>query len=146
MEDIVYENTTQGASSTFARIRSFAIASIAVVALAAAPTALAGTGLPGQYRTSIASPAQFKGTWVIRFTAARTYTVVDNGHVLVRGKYSTSGSKITFGHETGDGACAATGTYTWQRSGASLRFTRTHDAPSCAGRIGILAHRFTLVD
>jgi hypothetical protein len=25
------------------------------------------------------------------------------------------------------------------------RFTLAHDAPSCTGRIGILAHRFTLV-
>jgi hypothetical protein len=146
MEEIVHENTTRVTAGALSRIRRVAIASIAVVALAAAPTALAGVGLPGQYRTSIASPAQFKGTWVIRFAAAGTYTVVDNGHVLVRGRYSTSGSKITFGHETGEGACAATGTYTWTRSGASLRFARTHDAPACTGRAGILAHRFTLVN
>ena len=142
----MHENTRRVATGALSRIRSVAIASIAVVALAAAPTALAGVGLPGQYRTSIASPAQFKGTWLIRFAPGGTYTVVDNGHVLVRGHYSTSGAKITFGHETGDGACAASGAYTWKRSGASLRFTRTHDAPSCTGRIGILAHRFTLVD
>ena len=142
----MHENTTRVAAGALSRIRRLAIAAIAAVALAAAPTALAGVGLPGQYRTSIASPAQFKGTWLIRFATGGTYSVVDNGHVLVRGHYTTSGSKITFGHETGEGACAATGTYTWTRSGATLRFTRTHDAAACTGRIGILAHRFTLVD
>ena len=142
----MHENTTRVAASALPRIRKLAIAAIAVGALAAAPTALAGVGLPGQYRTSIASPAQFKGTWVIRFATSGTYTVADDSHVLVRGRYSTSGSKITFGHETGDGACAATGTYSWKRSGTTLRFTRKHDPASCTGRIAVLAHRFTLVD
>jgi hypothetical protein len=141
----VHENTTRVAAGALSRMKGLAIAAITAVALIAAPTALAGSGLPGQYRTSIASPAQLKGTWVIRFAAVGTYTVVDDGHVLVRGRYSTSGSKITFGHETGDGACAATGTYTWKRSGASLRFARMHDGAACIGRVGILAHRFTLV-
>ena len=142
----MHENTTRVAASALPRIGRLASAAIAVGALAAAPTALAGVGLPGQYRTSIASPAQFKGTWVIRFATSGTYTVADDSHVLVRGRYSTSGSKITFGNETGDGACAATGTYSWKRSGTTLRFTRKHDPASCTGRIAVLAHRFTLVD
>jgi hypothetical protein len=140
----VHENTTRVAAGALSRMRGIAIAVIAVVALTAAPAALAAGGLPGQYRTTIASPAQFKGAWVITFKTGGAYTVVDNGHVLVRGRYSTMGSKVTLGHETGEGACAASGTYSWKRAGTHLTFARTHDAAACVGRIGVLAHPFTL--
>jgi hypothetical protein len=120
------------------------VVAVVAAALAASSVALAGSTLPGSYTTKIASPAQFKGTWDITFAKAGTYRVVDNGQMLIKGRYTTAGSKITFGHETGSGACAASGVYSWTRAGKTLRFTRTHDAAACSGRIGVLAHTFTL--
>jgi hypothetical protein len=75
--------------------------------------------------------------------AGGAYSVTDDGHFIVRGKYTDSGSKITFGHETAQGACAKTGTYTWTKSGKTLRFKRMSDAASCSGRITILSDALT---
>ena len=86
-------------------MKPLAIAAASLVAtLALSSVALAGGTVPGRYTTTIKSPAQFKGTWVLTFGKGGAYTVAGNG-LLIRGKYSTTGSKITFGHETGDGAC-----------------------------------------
>ena len=120
-----------------------AIAAASLVAtLALSSVALAGGTVPGRYTTTIKSPAQFKGTWVLTFGKGGAYTVAGNG-LLIRGKYSTTGSKITFGHETGDGACAKSGTYTWKKTGKTLKFTRVSESPLCNGRSGVLAHTFT---
>jgi hypothetical protein len=121
-----------------------AVAASIVAALAVASGGYAGSSSPaGKYRTAIKSPAEFKGTWILNLAKSGTYTVSGNGHVIVRGKYSTAGSKITFGRETGSGACAKSGTYTWAKIGTTLRFTRRHDSPLCRGRIGVLAHTFS---
>jgi hypothetical protein len=72
-----------------------------------------------------------------------TYTVANNGQIFVRGKYAVTGSKITFGHESGQGACPKTGKYTWKKSGKTLKFSRLSDAPVCSGRSGVLARTFT---
>jgi len=131
-----------GALLAAAQMKHLAIAASLVAALALSSVALAGGTLPGKYTTTIKSPAKLKGTWVLNLTKGGTYTV-DNGQLLVRGKYSTTGSKITFGHETGSGACAKSGTYTWKKTGKTLKFTRVHDSPLCNGRSGVLAHTFT---
>ncbi len=94
---------------------------------------------PGKYATTIKSPAQFKGTWVLNLAKGGTYTV-NNGQFVIRGRYATAGSRITFGRETGDGACAKSGTYTWRRNGKTLRFRGVSESPACSGRSGILAH------
>ena len=120
------------------------VAAIVGIALVASSAALAGSTLPGTYTTRIASPAQFKGTWSLKFASSGKYSVIDSGHLLVRGTYTTTGSRVTFGHETGDGACAATGVYTWTRAGKTLRFTRIRDHASCTGRKSVLAHTYTL--
>jgi len=99
--------------------------------------------LAGKYRTTIKSPAEFKGSWVLILARGGTYTVVHNGQILVRGRYSATRSKITFGHETGNGACAKAGTYTWKKTARTLKFTRVSDSPLCSGRSGVLAHTFT---
>jgi hypothetical protein len=114
-----------------------------VATLAVSSVALAGGTLAGKYATTIKSPAQFKGTWVLNLAKGGTYTVIDNGQLLVRGRYATTGSRITFGHETGSGACAKSGTYTWKKSGKTLTFTRVSESPLCDGRSGVLAHTFT---
>jgi hypothetical protein len=105
----------------------------------------AGGTLAGKYTTTIKSPAAFKGTWVLTFTNRGAYTVANNGpsQLLVHGRYSATGSKITFGHETGNGACAKSGTYTWKKTARTLRFTRVSDSSLCIGRSGVLAHTFT---
>ena len=105
--------------------------------------ALAGGTLTGNYATTIKSPPELKGTWVLSLANGGTYTVVDNGQVLVRGRYATTGSRITFGHETGNGACAKTGTYTWKKTGKTLTFTRVSESTDCRGRSAGLAHTFT---
>jgi hypothetical protein len=125
-------------------MKRFAIAAASLVAmLALSSVALAGDTLPGKYTTTITSPAQFKGIWVLNLAKGGTYTVVDNGQLLIRGRYATTGSRITFGHETGSGACAKSGTYTWKKTGKTLKFTRVSESPLCSGRSGVLAHTFT---
>ena len=123
-------------------LKHLAVAASLVATLALSSVALAGGALPGKYATSIKSPAQFKGTWILNLAKGGTYTVV-NGQLLIRGRYATSGSRITFGHETGDGACAKSGTYTWKKTGRTLKFTRVSESPVCSGRSGVLAHTFT---
>ncbi len=132
-----------GALLAATQMKQLAIAASVVAALALSSVALAGGTLAGKYTTTIKSPAKFKGTWVLNLTKGGTYTVADNGQILIRGKYSTTRSKITFGHETGSGACAKSGTYTWKKTGKTLKFTRVHDSPLCSGRSGVLAHTFT---
>lgn len=113
-----------------------------VATLAASSVSLAGGTLAGKYTTTIKSPAQFKGTWVLNLAKGGTFTV-DSRQIHIRGRYSTTGSRITFGHETGDGACEKSGTYTWKKTGTKLKFTRVRESPLCSGRSGVLAHTFT---
>jgi hypothetical protein len=133
-----------GALVAATQMKQLAVAASVVAALALSSVALAGGTLAGTYTTTIKSPAEFKGTWVLNLAKGRTYTIADNGQLLVRGKYSATGSKITFGHETGNGACAKSGTYTWKKTATTLKFTRVSDSPLCSGRSGVLAHTFTL--
>ena len=114
-------------------LKQLALAASLVAMLALSSVALATGSLAGKYTTSIKSPAQFKGTWVLNLAKGGTYTV-DNGQLLIRGMYSTNGSRITLGHETGDGACAKSGTYTWKKTGKTLKFTRVSESPVCSIR------------
>jgi hypothetical protein len=136
---------TRGAAPVAAaRSKRFALFAVLVVALASTSVALAGGGtLTGQYKTTVKSPPDAKGIWVLNFAKGGRYTVIAFGHTFVRGKYSTTGSRITFDHETGEGACSKSGTYTWKKSGTTLKFTRVSDAAICSGRSGVLAHPFT---
>jgi hypothetical protein len=134
-----------GALMAATQMKHLAIAAAAslVATLALSSLALAGGTLAGKYKTTIKSPGQFKGTWVLNLAKGGTYTVVDNGQLLIRGRYATTGSRITFGHETGSGACAKSGTYAWKKTGKTLKFTRVSESPLCSGRSGVLAHTFT---
>jgi hypothetical protein len=124
-------------------MKRFTITASVVVVLAMSSVALAGGTVAGKYATTIKSPAEFKGTWVLNLAKGGTYTVANNGQIFVHGKYAVTGSKITFGHESGEGACPKTGKYTWKKSGKTLKFTRVSDSPACSGRSGVLAHTFT---
>jgi hypothetical protein len=126
------------------QMKRLALAAVCVAALASTSLALAGGGtLTGQYKTTVKSPPDAKGTWVLKFAKGGRYTVIAFGHTFVRGTYSATGSRITFGHETGEGACSKPGTYTWKKSGKTLKFTRVSDPAICSGRSGVLAHPFT---
>jgi len=133
----------RGALTAATQMKQLAIAASVVAALTLSSVALASGTLTGKYSTTIKSPAQLKGTWVLNLVKGGTYTVADNGQLLIRGKYSATRSKITFGHETGSGACAKPGTYTWKKTGTTLSFTRISDSAACSGRSGVLAHTFT---
>jgi hypothetical protein len=119
-----------------------ALAAAVLAALVLPSLALGSATLTGRYTTKIAAPVEFKGSWALTFARGGSYTVVQDGHVVVRGRYSTTGSKITFSHETGPLSCPKAGTYTWRRFANTLRFTRRSDAV-CTGRAGVLAHTFT---
>lgn len=124
-------------------MKRFTIAAAIIAVLALSSVALAGGSVAGKYRTTIKSPAAVKGTWVLNLAKGGTYTVATNGQVFVRGKYTVTGSTITFGRETGPGACPKSGKYTWKKVGRTLKFTRVSDSPACSGRSGVLAHPFT---
>ena len=121
--------------------------SVFVVLLLAA-TALAAAALHGTYKTTITGTAlggAVNGKWTINF-ASPNYTVTDAGAVVIRGKYSTSGSKITFTDKSGKDACPTPGIYTFKLNGSKLKFTRVTDSfAKCAGRETVLAGSFTKV-
>jgi hypothetical protein len=143
-EETMKQTVLRGAApATTTQIKRLALAASVIAALALPSVAFAGGTLAGTYTTKITSPPDLAGTWVLNFAKGGTYTVTDNGHILVRGKYATTASKLTLGHETGDGACAKSATYTWKRSGKTLTFKRLSDPAACSGRRGVLAHTFT---
>ena len=123
-------------------MKRLAIAALLIAMLPLSAEALASPTPTGTYTTTIKNPAAFKGTWVLNLARGGTY-MVDNGQLRIRGKYTTTGTKIRFGHETGERACAKTGTYTWKKTGKTLRFSRVSESPACPGRSGVLAHTFT---
>ena len=142
-ENTMKQIVPRGGALAATQMTKLAVAASVVAALALSSVALAGGTLPGKYQTTIKSPAQFKGTWALNLAKSGTYTVADNGQLLVRGRYSATGSKIRFGHETGNGACAKSGTYSWKKTGKTLKFKRISESAACSGRSGILAHTFT---
>ncbi len=110
------------------------------VALVLPSLALASAPPAGTYTTKIATPPELKGTWALTFTKSATYTITLNGKVAIRG-HSSGGTRLLFSKETGPKACPSVGTYTWKRTGKSLRFTKISDA--CVGREFVLGHVFT---
>ena len=119
-----------------------------VAAVAAAITvssvALAAGGFSGTYTTTIKSPAQLKGRWVLTFAQGGSYTVAVNGQAVARGKYTSTAKTITLDREQGSG-CTGAGTYAWKRSGKTMTFVRKRETSSCQARALVLGHRFTLV-
>jgi hypothetical protein len=113
-----------------------------VVALAVSSAALASGGLVGRYKTTIKTPSELKGTWVLSLAKGGTYTVALNGKALARGRYSATATTITLREPAG---CGGTGTYGWKKSGKTLTFAHKREAPACQARAAILAHRFTQV-
>lgn len=115
-----------------------------VAALALASVALGAGGVTGTYATTIKSPPQAKGRWVVTFAKRGTYTVALNGKPLSRGTYSATATTITL-RESAAAGCGGVGTYAWKKSGKTLRFIRKREAPACQGRAIVLAHPFAQV-
>ena len=124
-------------------MKPIALAAAVLATLALSATALASSALVGKYSTKVAAPAQLKGTWILTFAKGGTYTVADNGQVVVRGKYTAAGSTVTMGHETGPASCTSTGKYIWTRSGKTLKLKHATGSAPCVGRDLILSHTFT---
>ena len=120
----------------------FAVAAMVVLALGVSSVALGAGGVVGTYTTTIKSPSQLEGKWVLTLAKGGTYRVALNGKALARGTYSATATTITLREPAG---CGGTGTYAWKRSGTTMTFTRKREAGSCQARAAILAHRFTQV-
>lgn len=107
----------------------------------AAP-ALAAARLTGRFATTIKGDTSLHGAlngrWVLAFTKPAAYTISFNGAIVVRGRFSSAGSTISFGHESGPASCPSPGRYTVVLTGRTLRLKRVSDA--CNGRMGVLAH------
>ena len=121
---------------------SLVVVAVIVAALALSSVALAAGGLSGTYKTTIKSPAQLKGSWVLTLAQGGSYTVAVNGQPVARGKYTSTAKTITFDRERGSG-CTGAGTYAWKKSGKTVSFTRKRETASCQARAAVLAHRFT---
>lgn len=126
----------------FERRSQLALAGAVVMALAMSSIALAAAGVSGTYATTIKSPAELKGKWVLTFTKGGTYKVALNGKTLARGTYAATAATITLREPSG---CGGSGTYAWKRSGKTMTFFRKREARSCQIRAAVLAHRFTQV-
>jgi hypothetical protein len=115
-----------------------------VVALGLSSVALAAGGVAGTYATTIKSPSELKGKWVLKLAKGGTYTVALNGKRLARGTYTATATTITL-RESAVAGCGGSGTYAWKKSRKTLTFIRKREAASCQGRAAVFAHRFTQV-
>jgi hypothetical protein len=125
--------------------KRFAFAVVVIVALWVSSIALAAGGVAGTYATTIKSPSELKGKWVLTLAKSGSYTVALNGKAVSRGKYSATATTITFGRESGGSGCSGSGKYAWKKSGKTLRLIRQRESQSCQGRAALLAHPFTQV-
>ena len=126
------------------RFRSLAIIGLVIAMLAASSVAGASSGLTGTYTTTLKSPAELKGRWVLTFARGGSYTVQLNGQLVARGKHTSTAKTITLDREQGS-QCTGAGTYAWKKSGKTLSFSKKRESASCQGRALVLAHRFRQV-
>jgi hypothetical protein len=114
-----------------------------LIGVLAMPSGALAANLPlGKYTANVKTPARLKGTWVLNFAKNGTYSITDNGAVVVRGHF-TSTARIYLSRETGPAACSQFGVYSWKRAGKTLTLTRVSD--SCAGRATVLGHAFKAI-
>ncbi len=128
--------------------KRFAIAAAAICcSIGPAAPALAAGKLTGRFATTIKGDTSLHGAlngrWVLNFTRTGAYTITFNGATVVRGRFSSTGSTISFGHESGPASCPTPGRYTVVATGRTLRLKRVSDA--CNGRMGVLAHTLSRI-
>ena len=126
------------------RYRALAVVALVIAALAASSVTRAASGLTGTYTTTLKSPADLKGRWVLTFARGGSYTVQLNGQLVARGKHTSTAKTITLDREQGS-QCAGAGTYAWKKSGKTMTFARKRETSSCQARALVLGHRFTQV-
>ena len=124
------------------RLKLIGLVLVGLLVLGVSSVALAAGGLPGTYTTTVKSPSQLKGKWVLTLATDGTYRVALNGKALARGTYSATPTTITLREPQG---CGGTGTYAWKKSGKTMTFIRKRESSSCPERAAVLAHRFTQV-
>jgi hypothetical protein len=115
-----------------------------VGALVASSSAVAAGGVVGTYKTTIRDSGHLNGKWTLGLAPGGTYTVSMNGKALSQGRYSATGTTITFSHEA-DSGCTGRGVYGWKQSGKIMTFARKREAASCNARAAVLGYRFTQV-
>ena len=100
-------------------MKRFVLAASVVVALGLCSVALAASTLSGTYKTKVHTSALgggLNGTWTIKFSGMvpggnqGLYTVTDNGAVVVHGKDTIKGSKLSLKDTGGKDSCLGTGT------------------------------------
>lgn len=126
------------------RKQRFSVVAVILAALAMSSVALAAGGLSGTYTTTIKTPAQLKGKWVLTLSKGGSYTVAVDGQQVARGRYASTATTITLDRERGSG-CTGAGTYAWKKSGKTVTFTRKRESSSCQARALVLSRRFTQV-
>jgi hypothetical protein len=128
-------------------MKRLAIVVAVVAGLALCSVALAAGTLSGKYKTKVHTSAlggQLNGTWTIDFKSGG-YTVTDQGKVVLHGKDSIKGTKISLTDTRGADKCPGTGTYKFKLKGKALKFTKVKDSAACAGRATVLSGAFTKV-
>jgi hypothetical protein len=101
------------------------VVAVTTLSLALVSVAIAASTLVGSFKTKISgqTPATLNATWIVSFKSSHKYAIARNGAVVVRGRDTISGEKLTFGHETGPMACLgsqAAATYHWSLKGSKL--------------------------
>jgi hypothetical protein len=124
-------------------MKRLALIASLIAALAVPSLALADGPPAGKYTAKITTPAVLKGTWMLTFVKSGSYTISQNGKVVVRGHDLSVGPQMQMYKETGSKACKSIGFYNFKRTGKTLTFMKLSD-PGCAGRALVLAHSFKL--
>jgi hypothetical protein len=115
----------------------------AVAAALAFSTAAMAAGLGGTYKAKVHTNA-FSGSlnaeWTISLNGGK-YKVAEDGSVVLNGKYSVSGNRITIGGGGSGDFCRVKGIYSFKLSGKKLTFSKVSDSTkACRGRVDVLTN------
>jgi hypothetical protein len=97
--------------------------------------------LNGTYERTVSSSVLdggLEGLWKIDFNHGG-YAVIFGGKVVIRGKNTVSGDRITFTDTSGPDRCLGTGTYIYKLGRSTLNFTKVKETNSCSGRAIVLS-------
>ena len=125
---------------TVVRCGAVMVAALAVSAVALA----AGGGVAGTYATTVKSPAEMKGRWVLTFAKGGTYAVALTARPSARGRYSATATTITL-REASRQRVRRIRHVRLEEDGEVPALRRKTEAASCQARAAVLSHRFTQV-
>jgi hypothetical protein len=127
-------------------MKRFVLAASVMVALGLCSVALAASFPFGKYKTTVHTTAlggALNGIWTIKFSGMvpgshqSLYTVTDNGAVVLHGRDTIKGTKISFKDLGGRDSClgtATTGTYKFKLTGSKLKFTKVSETKKSCGQ------------